>query len=386
MEGRSGAPVTDPPDARLRRLESVTFLALVLSATVVFAWMVRAFLTPVFWAAVFAVLFQGIHGRLLRACRGRRAPAALLATLTVVLLVVLPFAAVIGALARQGLLLYQGIVSGEINVQAPIELFERTLPAVTDFLARYGVSVAQLRGSVQDVAAAGTQFIATRTLAAGQNVLVVTVLFGLMLYLLFFFFRDGDRIVAGVTRVLPLGEERKRRLLLKFAQVARATVKGNLIVAAVQGGLGAVLFWIVGIQTAVFWGVVMAVLSLLPAVGVGLVWVPAAIILFASGEIWQGVVVVLGGLFVIGLVDNVLRPIVVGRDTRLPDYIILISTLGGIAVFGLAGFVAGPVIAALCIVMWEMFAEEYVPRDGLAIVTAAPPPDPDAAVPGGIPD
>jgi predicted PurR-regulated permease PerM len=364
--------MTTPSDVRLRKLESYTFLVLVLLATVAFVWMIRAFLSPVFWAAVFAVLFQGLHRRILAACGGRRSVAAALATLAVVVLVVLPFGAVLGALARQGLLLYQGIASGAINVQAPIEMFERSLPAVTDFLARYGISIAQLRAAVQDVAAAAMQFIAARAFVAGQNALLLTVLFGLMLYVLFFFFRDGDRIVAGVMRVLPLGEARKQRLLLKTAEVSRATVKGNLIVAAAQGGLGVLLFWLVGLQTAVFWGVVMAVLSLLPAVGAGLVWVPAAVILLAGGAIWQGVVVILGGLFVIGLVDNILRPIVVGRDTRLPDYIVLLSTLGGIAAFGLAGFVAGPVIAALCIVMWEMFAEEYAVRDpGTAMAPAA---------------
>ncbi|HSJ12786.1 MAG TPA: AI-2E family transporter [Longimicrobiales bacterium] len=357
-------------DVRRRKLESIAFLALVLITTALFAWMIRAFIMPVFWAAVFAVLFHGSHARLLAMLRGRRAPAALVATLTVILFVVLPFALVLAALTRQGLLLYQAIASGELSVQGPIDAVERWLPAVTGFLARYGVDIPQLRVSLQEVAAAATQFIASRAFAAGQNVLWVTLLFGLMLYLLFFFFRDGERIVAGVARVLPLGDERRHRLLEKFVQVAQATVKGNLVVAAVQGGLGAVLFWIVGIQTAVFWGVVMAVLSLLPAVGAGLVWVPAAIILFAGGQVWQGVLVTLGGIFVIGLVDNVLRPILVGRDTKMPDYLILISTLGGIAVFGLAGFVAGPVIAALCLVLWEMFAEEY---SSTAAVSPAPP-------------
>jgi predicted PurR-regulated permease PerM len=360
---------------RRRKLESVAFLALVVFATALFAWMVRSFVLPVFWAAVFAVLFRRVHTWLLRVCRGRRNPAALIATVTVVLFVVLPFALVLGAIAQQGLTLYQAIASGELNVQGPIDVVERSLPAVSEFLRGYGVDIEQLRVSVQGAAAATTQFIAERALAVGQNALWSILLFGVMLYLLFFFFRDGERIVAGVARVLPLGDDRRQRLLRKFAQVAHATVKGNLIVASTQGGLGVVLFLIVGIETAVFWGVVMAVLSLLPAVGAGLVWLPAAIILFASGEVWQGVVVILGGVFVIGLVDNVLRPIVVGRDTKMPDYLILVSTLGGIAAFGLAGFVAGPVIAALFLVLWELFAEEYASADRQL---AAPPPAGDA--------
>jgi predicted PurR-regulated permease PerM len=346
------------PAVHRRKLESAAFLAMVLGVTVIFFWMIRAFIWPVFWAAILAVLFHRIHTRLLAACRGRAAPAALLSILAVVLLVVLPFMLVVGAIARQGLLLYQGIVAGEIAVQAPIDMLERWLPLVTDFLARHGVDMIQLRVSVQELAASATRMIATRALGIGQNALWVTILFALMLYLLYFFFRDGDRIVDRVSRVLPVGEERRNRLLLKFTQVVRATVKGNLIVALVQGGLVVLLFLSVGIQTAVFWGVTAAVLSLLPAVGASLVWVPTSIFLVATGQVWQGLAVFIGGVLITA-VENVLRPIVIGRDTRLPDYLVLVSTLGGVAVFGLAGFVAGPVIAALFLVLWELFGEEY---------------------------
>jgi predicted PurR-regulated permease PerM len=346
------------PPVHRRKLESAAFLALVLAATAIFFWMIRAFVWPVFWAAILAVLFHRIYTWLLAACRGRSAPAALLSILVVVLLVVLPFTLVVGAIARQGLLLYRGIAAGEIAVHGPIDTLERWLPHVSDFLARYGVDMIQLRVSVQELAAAATRLVATRALGIGQDALWVTILFALMLYLLYFFFRDGERIVERVSRVLPVGEERRNRLLLKFTQVVRATVKGNLIVAVVQGGMVALLFWIVGIQTAVFWGVIAAVLSLLPAVGASFVWVPAAIVLFATGQIWQGVVVFIGGVLITAT-ENVLRPIVIGRDTRMPDYLVLVSTLGGIAVFGLAGFVAGPVIAALFLVLWELFGEEY---------------------------
>jgi len=368
--------VTTLADIRIRKLESLSFLTLVLITTAVFAWMIHPFFAPLFWAATCAVLFQRIHIGLLGICRHRRAPAALLATVTLVVFVVLPLALVLAAIAHQGLLLYEAIATGQIKVQAPIDLIERLLPSTTRFLKRYGVNIDQLRGSVQDVAAGLTHSIATHALAAGRNALLMIVLFGLMLYLLFFFFRDGDRIVASVMRVAPLGEDRKRRLLLKFAQVARATVKGTLIVAVAQGGLGAIIFAVVGIRTALFWGVLMAILSLLPAVGAGLVWLPAAVILFAGGHAWQALVVLLGGLFVIGLVDNFLRPIVVGHDTKTPDYLILISTLGGLAAFGLAGFVVGPVIAAAFLVLWEMFGEEYAETAALRRETSTIPPVP----------
>ncbi len=184
-----------------------------------------------------------------------------------------------------------------------------------------------------------------------------------MLYVLFFFLRDGDRITRALIRVIPMGDRRERRLIETIAQVSRATVKGTAVVASIQGALGGIMFALLGIQDAIFWGVVMAVLSLIPAFGATLVWVPAAIIMFATGAVWKGVVIVLGGTLVIGLIDNLLRPILVGAETRLPDYVVLLATLGGVSVFGLAGFIAGPLIAAVFFVVWEMFADEYGPRD-----------------------
>lgn len=351
---------------RLRSLESRVFLSLVLVTTAVFLWMVRHFLLPVFWAAVFAVLFQPLFLRLQRTFRGRGSLAAVVTTLVVVFAVLVPAGLLAGALAQQGLWLYRRIASGEINADGFVQFVDRTLPWITRQLTRYGVEVEQLRNSLQSAAGSATQYIATQALAVGQNILSITILFGLTLYFLFFFFRDGERITDGLVRAIPMGDERERLLFRKIAEVSRATVKGTIIVAAVQGAMGGVLFALLGIPAAVFWGVVMGVLSLLPAVGASLVWAPAAIILFATGSVWEAIVLVIGGAFAIGLVDNVLRPALVGRETKMPDYLILLATLGGLTAFGLAGFVAGPLIAALFLVTWQMFADEYAPLDSSA--------------------
>ena len=178
-----------------------------------------------------------------------------------------------------------------------------------------------------------------------------------MLYLLFFLLRDG-RSLAGRRSddAIPLAEEQKHHLLKKFTTVIKATVKGNIAVAVTQGALGGVILWALGIQGALLWAVVMAFLSLLPAVGAGLIWGPIALYFFATGAVWQGVVLIAWGILVIGLVDNVLRPILVGKDTKMPDYVVLITTLGGLAVFGINGFVIGPLIAAMFIAAWDLFA------------------------------
>jgi predicted PurR-regulated permease PerM len=148
-------------------------------------------------------------------------------------------------------------------------------------------------------------------------------------------------------------------MFAKFAEVTRATVKGNLVVAAVQGALGGIIFWILGIPGPFLWGVVMFLLSLIPMVGAGLIWAPVALYLFAAGQWIEGLVLTGFGIGVIGLVDNVLRPILVGRDTKLPDYIVLMSTLGGFVLFGMNGFVIGPLIAALFVTVWEIFIREF---------------------------
>ena len=151
--------------------------------------------------------------------------------------------------------------------------------------------------------------------------------------------------------------EQRSDLVEKFATVVRATVKGNIVVAAVQGALGGVIFWVLGVEGALLWGVMMALMSLIPLLGSGVVWLPVALYLLATGAITKGVVLILFCVFVIGLIDNLLRPILVGRDTRMPDYMVLLSTVGGLSVFGINGFIVGPVIAAMFFAAWDIFSE-----------------------------
>jgi len=182
-----------------------------------------------------------------------------------------------------------------------------------------------------------------------------------MLYLLFFFLRDGRRIIDNAVRALPLGDERERHLLRRFADVSRATIKGTLVVGIVQGSIGGIAFALLGISAPVLWGVVMILLSIVPAVGPAFVWLPAAVVLIGTGRIAAGITLIVVGALIIGLVDNLLRPLLVGRETRMPDYLILLATLGGLAAFGLAGVVVGPIIAAFFLAVWQMVQTEFVP-------------------------
>ncbi|MFW5972985.1 MAG: AI-2E family transporter [Bacteroidota bacterium] len=360
---------------KLKNLESRAFLTLVILTTIAFLWVIRAFLMPVFWAAVLAVLFHPFHRRFLRLVRGRRSIASVLTTVTVTLVVLIPVGLLLALVTQQALYLYQGIVTGRIDLQAPIDFVQQSLPTLTSFLADYGIDAANIRQTLESIAITASQLVAAQALTLGQNALMIAVLFLLMLYFLFFFVRDGDNIIDILVRALPLGDEREQRLFQKFAQAARATVKGTIVVAAVQGALGGALFSFVGIEAAAFWGVVMGVLSLLPAVGASLIWLPAAIYFIVTGSLWKAIVLIIGGSVVVGLADNILRPILVGRETKMPDYLVLLATLGGLVVFGMSGFVIGPMIAALFLVVWQMFSEEYAAYDSSAKPIVDSPPD-----------
>ena len=364
---RSSGPLPQPPadsplTARGTTIQDVSFFLLVALTTVAFAALIGSFLMPVFWAAVLATVFFPVQRRYVARLGGRRSLAALATILTILGLVVVPLFLMGLAMSREALQLHEQITSGAIDLEGPLRFVRGLTPMASDYLGRLGVDIDDIGQRLSASAVAATQFVASRALGIGQDVLRFTALFFLMLYMLFFFLRDGNRLVAALIRMLPLGDARERQLLAKFAEVSAATIKGTLVVGLVQGALGGGLFWILGIPAPVFWGTLMAVLSVLPAVGPGLVWGPAAIILLGLGEIVKGVVLIAAGVIIIGLVDNVLRPILVGRDTQMPDYLVLLSTLGGLTVFGVSGLVIGPVIAAFFLVVWEMFALDHAER------------------------
>ena len=333
------------------------FTVLLIAVSLAFAWMLLPFYGAVLWATIIAILFAPLHRRLLVEMGQRRNLAALATLLIVVVVVIAPLTLIAGLVVEETATVYQRIRSGELNFGRYFQQILDALPPwVTGLLDRFGLT--DLR-DVQERVSAGlvrsSQFIATQVIAIGQNTFDFIISLFIMLYLLFFFVRDGDTLARRMTDAIPLRREQQHALFEKFAVVVRATVKGNIVIAVLQGFLGGVIFWFLGIHAAVLWGALMAVLSLLPAVGAGLVWLPVAIYFLATGAIWQGVLLIAYGVLVIGLVDNVVRPILVGQDTKMPDYVVLVATLGGIASFGINGFVIGPLIAAMFMAVWEIF-------------------------------
>lgn len=340
------------------KLERRSFLLLLVIITVLFFWILKPFFGAVFWAIALTLIFYPLHRRLQLRHGDRPNTNALLTLLVCVLCAVVPIALVLTAAVSEGMQLYSNLESGSVDYNKYIDQAKGAFPQLNQWLERFNLDLEGIKRQLADAAVQGSRLVATRALSIGQNALQVTVSFALMLYLIFFFLRDGEQLVRHLIHALPLGDARERLLFAKFAEVTRATVKGNLVVAAVQGALGGFIFWALGINAAFLWGVVMAFVSLLPAVGAALIWAPVAIFFLATGEVVKGLILIAFGAGVIGLVDNVLRPILVGRDTKLPDWIVLLTTLGGISLFGLNGFVIGPLIAALFIAFWNIFARE----------------------------
>ncbi|MGG7674287.1 AI-2E family transporter [Pseudomonas sp. WC2] len=342
-----------------KSLQFKSLTVLLVLVTVAFIWILLPFYGAVFWAVILGILFAPMQRRL-QAKFGWQRNLTSLCTLSVCLVIaILPVIILSVLLVQEGAAVYKNIESGELDIAAYLAQFKHSLPPYFQHLLdRFGMGELNgLREKIVKSAMQGSQVLASQAFSFGQGTFEFVVSFFIMLYLLFFFLRDGADLARRVRTAVPLEENHKRRLQLKFNRVVRATVKGNLVVAITQGALGGAIFWFLDIPSALLWAVLMAFLSLLPAVGAGIVWAPVAVYFLLSGMIWQGVVLGLFGVFVIGLVDNVLRPILVGKDTKMPDYMILISTLGGLAVFGLNGFVIGPLIAALFMSSWALFAE-----------------------------
>lgn len=345
-------------------LHNRTLLVLLIAVTLAFGAVLWPFNGAVFWGVVLAILFTPLHRRLLARMPRRRNLAAFLTLCLCLLVVIIPVALIALSLVQEATVTYERLRSGQMSYGAYVQQVLAALPdwALSLLDRLHLTSMDEVQERLTSVGAQASQFLATKALDVGQNTLQFVVSFGVMLYLLFFLLRDGPRLAARLREAIPLDDRHKRELSAKFTTVIRATVKGNIVVAAAQGALGGLIFWLLGIQGPVMWGVLMAFLSLLPAVGAGLIWGPVAIYFMATGATTQGLILTAYGVGVIGLVDNVLRPLLVGKDTKMPDYVVLISTLGGMALFGLTGFVIGPVIAALFIAIWDLFAPPHDPH------------------------
>jgi len=336
--------------------------------TAVFLSMIRQFLMAILLAGIFSSLAHPIYRRFERWFGGRRALASIVTLLLIVTGILLPLGGLLGMITAQAIEVGQSVtpwIKEQVSrpaafseLLASVPFYDRIQPHEKAILEKAGEIVGTL-----------SSFLIDRLSSATVMTINFLFMIFLLLYSMFFFLMDGHKLLDKILFYLPLEEADERRLLDKFTSVARATLKGTIVIGVLQGGLAALAFAVVGIKGAVFWGAIMAVLSIIPAIGTALVWVPAAVVLAAGGHLVKAAGLATFCAIVVGSVDNFLRPLLVGRDTQMHELLILFGTLGGILMFGIVGFIIGPIIAALFTAVWEIYGVVF--SDVLPPITAS---------------
>lgn len=332
----------------------VFLLLLSLAATLLFLGVIWDFVLTLILAAVFAALLYPIYRRLLSRVKGRKSVAAGLTVVLSIILVVVPMLLFFGLLAGQALEVQESATAWVTEQMSHSEEWQQQLEKseILKKLVPYKDEILEKSGQL--VRTAGT-YMAEGVSAGLAGTMKGALMLFVMLSAMFAFLVDGPEILEAVLRYTPLSETDKTRMLNTYVSVGRATIKGTLIVGVVQGGLAGAAFWLAGIEGVAFWFVLMAVLSVLPGIGTALIWVPAVIYLYMKGQPGAALGVALWCALVVGTIDNVLRPILVGKETQMPDLMVMVTTLGGLAVFGFSGILLGPIIGALFMTVWALW-------------------------------
>lgn len=341
-------------------LEHWSFLLILAAVSILLVWVTWPFIGPLMWATLAAIMFQPLYNWSLTKTRGRRNPAAALSLLIIFVAVLLPALWIGSVVLNEAVKLVNRLQAEPIDVVAWVNDTYAMLPgSLQEFAAENGLAdFSAIQDRLQEVLGESAGVIAQQALSIGSGALGFVLSFSIGLYVLFFLLRDGSRIGETILHSAPIERAIADRLGERFLGVVRAVIKGSGVVGVIQGTLGGIMLAIAGVPSALLLGVLMAILALIPAVGTALVWAPAGIWLILIGQVWQGVFVLGAGFIIISSVDNVLRPILVGRDTGIPDWIILITTLGGISLAGFSGIVLGPLVAGMFIASWSILQEQ----------------------------
>ena len=336
------------------------FLLFLLVATaIVFFIMLKVFLVPVMLAAIFAGLFYPFYKWLVKIFYNKKGLSAFVCCLILLLGLLIPAYVVADLVSREAIEFYQIaeqeireiITKGDAGLLGEIKR--------SPLVQRLRLGEFDWQSSLEEAAKTAATVLATVINKASKGTFQLLTNLFLTLFAMFYFFRDGDRLIQRLKYLSPLAAEYEEELIKRFISVSRATIKGTLLIGLLKGGLGALTFWIFGVGSPILWGVVMTILSVIPMVGAWLVMYPAAIIMMIMGDVWQGLAIFLIAAIIIGNIDNVLTPRLVGREAGMHDLLIFFSTIGGISLFGVMGFILGPVIAALFLTILDIYGVEF---------------------------
>ncbi len=336
------------------RTKAVFFFGLLVVLGIAMLYVFKTFLYPIFWAAVIAILFHPLYKWGCRVFHYQWISITF-TLLSVVIILLLPLAIITGLVVKESVDIYKSISVEQIRtvVKETTEWLETTplAPYVDDVREQWPEYLSNSAQKISDKVFGGIS-------AVTQNSLRFIFMLFVMFYTLYYFLKDGRRMLSRLMHLSPLGDDYETLLYERFTSTTRATLKGTLIVGGIQGIFSGLLFFITGIEGAFVWAVIMTVIAIIPAIGTPIVLVPAGIIMLALGNVWQGIVI-LAGAGVVSVIDNLLRPPLVGRDIQMHPLIVFFTTLGGIWVFGVSGFVIGPVLAALFLAVVSMYDHYY---------------------------
>jgi predicted PurR-regulated permease PerM len=338
------------------KIRNILFFGLMALVLIVFLFILRPFFFPIFWAAIIASVFRPVYLKV-RKIIGNPDLSSIFVLLMILFILLLP-AGIIGGLAISESLDLYGNMDSNNHMQSLIkDIFSQFThhPIVQKLNIDETIWIEKLTETTKALA----NYLLGSIRSLTENTLIFIVKFGVMLYALYFFIRDGDRFLNMIVRFFPLGGGREEILLEKFKTTALATLKVTLIIGGIQGMLGGIIFFVTGIKGSMMWGIVMVLTSIIPSVGCSIIWAPAGVIMLITGHLWQGTVILLFGALVISTIDQFLRPFLLGKDVQMHPLMIFLSTLGGIMLFGLSGFVIGPVVFSLFLAILEMYEQYY---------------------------
>lgn len=345
-------------------VNKLVLLLLLLFISALFLAMIKQFLMAIFLAGIFSALATPLYRWIRKRLGDRRALASLVTLLLIIFLVLLPLSGLLGIVVAQAIKVSESVrpwVQEQLSTPIAFSDMLQKFPFY-DQIYPYRETIFKKAGELVGTISSFLVGNLKTVMAGGANFLFM---FFIWLYTMFFFLIDGKYLLEKILFYLPLEDDEEQRMLAKFTEVTRATLKGTAVIGILQGGLAGLAFAVVGIEAAAFWGTIMAVLSIIPGIGSALVWLPASIILIAGGHYIKGAGLAVFCGVIVGSVDNFVRPRLVGKDTEMHDLLILFGTLGGIIMFGVVGIIIGPIIAALFTTVWEIYGEvfrEYLPK------------------------
>ena len=340
------------------RFNKVTILIITIGISLVFLAMIKGFLMAIVMASLFAGLLYPIYQKLSRFFKGRTTAAAFGTLLFLIFIILIPLSGLLLIVIDQAI--DAGKTAGPIVkelVENPNEVIQslQSIPIIQKLYPEQEKLVA----TVNDVINSVGNFLIDGLSDFSTGTANFVFLFFIFLFTLFYFLIYGKGYLTTFLYYLPLNDEEEQTLIMRFTKVTKATLKGTFLIGVIQGGLGAIGMALVGIPNVLFWGLVMTVLSIIPALGAAIIWLPAAVLLIIEGELIRGLILILIGAIVVSNIDNLLRPKLVGKDAQMPDLMILFGTLGGLAMFGIIGVIIGPIIAALFTSIWAIYGKAF---------------------------